>query len=102
MRGTITLKSGLSIPDSVTIDGPGANEISVSGNNSSRVFEVVAGQVAISGLTITDGQEVAANGGGILVDEGGTLSLDQVVVSKNSAGLDSTGDNTAAAAEIGK
>ena len=93
LHGTITLKSELSIPDSVTINGPGANELTVSGNNSSRVFEVVAGQVAISGLTITDGQEVAANGGGILVDAGATLNLDQVVVSKNSTGADSTGDN---------
>jgi ribosomal protein L6P/L9E len=63
LRGTITLTSGeLSITDSVTINGPGANELSVSGNDSSRVFEVAAGQVSISGLTITDGQEVAANG----------------------------------------
>ncbi len=85
LHGTITLTSELQITDSVTIDGPGANELSVSGNNSSRVFEVTAGQVAISGLTITDGQEVAANGGGILVDAGATLNLDQVVVAGNSA-----------------
>ena len=93
LHGTITLKSELLITDSVTIDGPGANELSVSGNNSSRVFEVAAGQnVAISGLTITDGQEVAANGGGILVDAGATLNLDQVVVANNSAYADSSGN----------
>ena len=93
LHGTITLGSELLINHSVTIDGPGANELSVSGNNSSRVFEVAGGQVAISGLTITDGQEVAANGGGILVDAGATLNLDQVVVSGNSAYADSSGDN---------
>ena len=76
LHGTITLDSELLINHSVTIDGPGANELFVSGNNSGRVFEVAAGQVAISGLTITDGQEVAANGGGILVDAGATLNLD--------------------------
>jgi hypothetical protein len=92
LHGTITLVSELQIKHSVTIDGPGANELSVSGNNSSRVFEVAAGQVAISGLTIADGQEVAANGGGILVDAGATLNLDQVVVAGNSATADSAGD----------
>ncbi len=92
LRGTITLNSELQINQSVTIDGPGANELSVSGNNSGRVFEIEAGQVSISGLTITDGQEVAANGGGILVDAGATLNLAQVVVAGNSAHADSAGN----------
>ncbi len=93
LHGTITLNSELLITDSVMIDGPGANELSVSGNNSSRVFEVAAGQnVAISGLTIKGGQEVAANGGGILVDAGATLNLEQVVVAGNSASADSAGN----------
>ncbi len=92
LHGTIKLESELQINHSVTIDGPGANELSVSGNDSSRVFEIAAGQVAISGLTITDGHEVAANGGGILVDAGATLNLDQVVVAGNSAHADSAGN----------
>ena len=29
--------------DNLTIDGPGANQLTVSGNNSSRVFEIGAG-----------------------------------------------------------
>ena len=37
LHGTITLTSSdLPISDSVTINGPGANKLSVSGNNSSR------------------------------------------------------------------
>jgi hypothetical protein len=36
----ITLTSGpLLVSNSVTSDGPGANELSVSGNDSSRVFQ---------------------------------------------------------------
>jgi len=94
LHGTVTLKSELPISDSVTINGPGANRLSVSGNSSSRVFEIAGGQnVAINGLTITNGQTVAANGGGILVDAGATLSLDQVVVANNSAYADSSGNN---------
>ena len=92
LRGTITLDSELRIPDSVTIIGPGANELSVSGNDAGRVFEIEAGQVAISGLTITNGQELAGNGGGILVDAGATLNLDHAVVTGNSAVADSAGN----------
>ena len=40
LHGTITLNSELLITDSVTTNGPGENELSVSGNNSGRVFEV--------------------------------------------------------------
>ena len=68
LHGTITLASELQITDSVTIDGPGANKVTVSGNNASRVFEVDAGfNVTISGLTVSHGY--APNfGGGILND----------------------------------
>jgi hypothetical protein len=64
---TITLTSGeLLITDSVTIDGLGANQLAVSGNNASRVFEVATGlNVTISGLTITQGYALE-QGGGIL------------------------------------
>ena len=58
------LTSGeLQITDDVTIDGPGADRLSVSGNNASRVFEIVSVHAAISGLTITGGS--ASFGGGI-------------------------------------
>jgi hypothetical protein len=92
LHGTITLKSELPITGSVTLSGPGADRLSISGNDTSRVFEIAAGQVAISGLTITDGQEAAANGGGVLIDAGATLNLDQVVVTNNSAYADSSGN----------
>ena len=39
--GTIALTSGqLSITDDLTIDGPGANRLTISGNNASRVFSI--------------------------------------------------------------
>src|SRR5262245_23811297 len=41
VSGTIKLTSGeLLITDSVTINGPGANKLSVSGNNASRIFDI--------------------------------------------------------------
>ena len=62
---TITLTSGeLQIDKHLTISGPGANLFSVSGNNSSRIFNVQAGNVTISGLSIINGQVPLGQGGG--------------------------------------
>ena len=81
---TITLTSGeLLINHNVTIAGPGAGELTVSGNHASRVFEVAKGakSVTLSGLTISNGQ--AAVAGGIL--NHGTLTLSGSTLSDNSA-----------------
>ena len=53
----ITLTSGeLGITQDLDIEGPGANKLTISGNDSSRVFDISAGAtVTIAGLTITDG-----------------------------------------------
>ena len=85
LHGTITLTSGeLLVADSVTINGPGANQLSVSGNNASRVFEVAAGQnVTISGLTITHGS--APDQGGGILNDGSNLTLSGVDLSQNVA-----------------
>src|SRR5262249_3019659 len=68
VSGTVKLTSGeLLIKDSVTINGPGANQLAVSGNDASRVFDIAATatmNVTISGLTITHGY-AADRGGGI-------------------------------------
>jgi hypothetical protein len=80
LHGTIKLTSGeLSITNSVTIQGPGANQLSVSGNKASRVFEIDVGlSVTISGLRITNGYAVY-EGGGILNDGSNlTLSADSL------------------------
>src|SRR5262245_54727958 len=56
--GTITLTSGeLSITDDLTLDGPGAQRLSISGNDASRVFSVSGGatDVEIRDLTIASG-----------------------------------------------
>jgi predicted outer membrane repeat protein len=54
---TITLTSSeLSITKGLTIQGPGAGQLTVSGHNFYRVFEVNASQpVVLSGLTMTGG-----------------------------------------------
>src|SRR5262249_58470227 len=75
--GTIALaSSGLSITDDLTIDGPGANRLTVSGNDASRVFRIGSGvSVDIHDLTIAHGR--ADNSAGIW-NAGGSLSLTHV------------------------
>jgi hypothetical protein len=68
LTGTINLTSGeLVINNDVTIAGPGADLLNVSGNHRGRVFDIPAPvHVDISGLTISNGQVAAGvNGGGI-------------------------------------
>jgi hypothetical protein len=99
---TITLTNGqLVISKSLTIQGPGAGQLAVSGGGylGSRVFEVAANtNVALSGLTIRDGagraNPILANssndpqpwdgyGGGVL--NFGTLTVSGCTLSGNSA-----------------
>jgi hypothetical protein len=88
---TITLTSGeLLIRKNLIIAGPGAGELTVSGNNASRVFEVAKlRQVTLSGLTISkgvaSGPQPGDLGGGIL--NHGTLTVSGSTLSGNSAGL---------------
>ncbi len=80
---TITLTQGvLDVSKNLTIDGPDAGRLAVSGNNSSEVLDVASGVSAtVSGLTITGGS--ATTGGGIF--NAGTLTLQGVNVTGNVA-----------------
>ena len=59
LHGTITLKESsgqLNVTSNMIIDGPGANKLTVSGNNASRVFDVAnSATVTIAELTIANG-----------------------------------------------
>src|SRR5262249_41152360 len=67
LTGAIALTMGeLAIPNDLTIAGPGADTVTVSGSDASRVFNIGANHtVAISGLTIADGRSPNDRGGGI-------------------------------------
>ncbi len=81
--GTITLTNGtLLIKQSVTITGPGANLLTISGNKLYEVFLINSGVTAsISGLTIANGS--SSNGGGIA--NYATLTVSNSTFSGNSA-----------------
>ena len=93
VTGAINLTSGqLLINKSLTINGPGANLLSVqrsAGASNFRIFQILPTSViaSISGLTIANGN--GSNGGGIL--NFGTLTLANSAISGNVANESSGG-----------
>ena len=84
LSGTITLASALpAINANLTIQGPGADSLTISGNNAVTVFTINFGTVAISGLTIANGN--SAFGGGIFNQA--TLTVTNSTFSGNSAAI---------------
>jgi CSLREA domain-containing protein len=85
VAGTIILTNGeLTINKNLTITGPGADSLSISGNDSYRVFNIASSKaVTITGITIRDGKVSDDTGGGI--SNAGTLTLDNCIVSDNNA-----------------
>jgi hypothetical protein len=83
LSGTVTLGGGrILINKNLTIAGPGAGIVAVSGNDAGRVLEITAGSaVSITGLTITRGR---AEGGGAILNAG-SLTLGNCVLSNNIA-----------------
>src|SRR5262249_4359056 len=83
VTGTITLTSGpLNVNQNLTIQGPGANVLAVSGNNASKVFIIAASvTVSISGLTIQNGTGTLPAGSGI--ENSGNLTLIDAAVVNN-------------------
>jgi hypothetical protein len=82
--GTITLTGGpLNLTQDVTIAGPGADALTISGNQTFEVFQIgAAATVTISSLTIAQGSS-ANLGGGIYND--GTLTLSNTIITGNFA-----------------
>ncbi len=102
LTGTITLDgTHLDITSDVDIVGPGTDELSISGNDTSRVFQVVDALLKLSDVTVRDGR--ADVGGGLLVGNGGATTgqaiLTRVDIHENfarfgGAGIYARGDLT--------
>lgn len=90
---TISLTTGeLDVNRSVAIQGLGANTLSVSGNDASRVFNIAGGvAAAVSDLTISHGQSSGllapgmGGGGGVLNQAGAQLTLNRDTFTGNKA-----------------
>jgi len=93
VTGTITL-GGTELQifnnGSLTINGPGANQLSISGNMQSRVFSINSGAiVTINGINVTGGNGVgnnsSGNGGGIFSNGSTTIAINNSTISSNTA-----------------
>ena len=89
VAGTITLTTGeMIINKDLTVQGPGADMLTISGNNSSRIFNIDDGDsdnyivVSISGLKLENGFRFD-DGGALLNNE--ELSIDSCVFDSNTA-----------------
>ena len=97
LSGTIPFTSGpMDITGELMIDGPGASRITFSGNNASRIFNLVKNSVqtpnvTINNVTIADACNtikddlgaITATRGGAILNDGGTLRLTHVTMRNN-------------------
>ncbi len=83
---TITLNSQVYITTNLTIAGPTSGTLTVSGQNVSRIFNALLGNdLAISNMTLRDGNPGFGGGPGGAIYVGGALSLTSVTVFSNTA-----------------
>lgn len=73
---TITLGSLISIGKALTVAGPGADKLTISGGNATSIFEAisVSGAVNFSGLTFANGNGTGGFNGG----QGGAIEINSV------------------------
>lgn len=96
--GTLTLTSGeIPVTKALTIAGPGATSLTISGNATSRIFKVSAttagaedAPLSLSGVTLASGYAsgtcpVPATGSGGAIAATESLSLSDVVISNSHA-----------------
>jgi hypothetical protein len=93
LAGTIVLTSGpIDITSELMIDGPGASRMTFSGNNTSRVFNLVPkSKLSLHNVTIADAcntrqddlTTITVTRGGAILNDGGTLRLMRVTMRNN-------------------
>jgi hypothetical protein len=86
VTGTITLTHGqLPITETAYVEGPGANMLTVSGDNKSRIFHIdpaTDAPVAIYRLTLADGADTT---GGAVYNNDATMKIAESTLTGNSA-----------------
>jgi hypothetical protein len=73
----------------LTIDGPGANVLAISGGGLGGVFEIFDSTVTIQGVTIRDGWD-----GGAIGMANSRLTLNNVTIADNKVGAAGAGINS--------
>jgi len=92
LTNPITLASRLRIDDDLTLQGPGAANLAISGANKTRLFFIGGGLVNIASLTLENGLGQGGNSdcggggagmGGAIFQNDGTLSLTDITFTGN-------------------
>ncbi len=97
---TLTLSSALAINDDITIDGDfmgndNSADITLSGGNATRLFNITGGTVNLEALTIANGNSTnialtrvgtERRGGAVRVESGATLNLTNSTISSSIGG----------------
>ncbi len=84
---TINVGQQLEITDPLTITGPGADLLTLDGQNNSRIFNITdtAGNVTLAGMTLIGGNHATGSGGAISSQAIGTLTISGSTLRGNSA-----------------
>jgi hypothetical protein len=79
----------LSITADVIIQGNGAANTIIDGNEASRIFNISSGNVTLQNLTLRDGNDTG--GGGAITSNNSDLTLNDVTLTSNTASTGSGG-----------
>ncbi|MEZ4592421.1 MAG: Ig-like domain-containing protein [Chloroflexota bacterium] len=83
---TLTLGQIVIETDPLTLTGPGSDQLTISGNNGARIFDIATGiPVTLTNLTLQNGRAATAGGA---VRSGGNLVISDAVLRHNSANAD--------------
>jgi uncharacterized repeat protein (TIGR01451 family) len=86
---TITLSSQIEITKALTIDGPGADQLAISGNNTSRIFTTTEA-LTLESLTLQNGKAPDNNTGGAIYTDS-PLTLTAVSLISNTTNAQNAG-----------
>lgn len=87
LSGTISLSDHFILNESVTIEGPGADRLTIAGvstNTGIPMFTVTAGEVRFKGLTLTGGKTTSMSGAAIS-NSGGSVTIENARLINNES-----------------
>ena len=86
LQGMITLNgTQLALTDNVDIIGPGSGQLTISGNNQSRIFYsgITGKTITLEGLTLTNGHSIGS-GGAVSFDYASGVLRDVVIINSSA------------------